>query len=254
VLIAFMLRRSGELSYYLGDWAHSHAVYSRAASIQSQLDRHGISWYSAYPPAALGALDLAEGRIKEAKHQFALALSVAERTGDLQALVGIGCCLAELELLTRQTEEAYARLTPLLTRARAESPLHAHRLLWLVAWAQLDLGDHEGAARTLEAAPADSMRVSQLDDARVQVLLRIRERRWQEGEATLKDAIALARAMPYPYAEAKALSVYGQLHVARGELEPARKKYQAALTICGRLGEGLYRPHIEQALAEVKRE
>jgi hypothetical protein len=55
--------------------------------------------------------------------------------------------------------------------------------------------------------------------------------------------------MPYPYAEAKALYVYGQLLVAKGEPGPAREQYWAALAICDQLGEGLYRPHIERALA-----
>ena len=63
--------------------------------------------------------------------------------------------------------------------------------------------------------------------------------------------LRLVRAMPYPYAEAKALYVYGQLHAVKGETEQAREKYEAAIAICERLGEGLYRPHIERALAEL---
>jgi hypothetical protein len=54
--------------------------------------------------------------------------------------------------------------------------------------------------------------------------------------------------MGYSYAEAKALYVYGQLHAARGEPEQARKMYQAALLICHRLGEGLYRKCIDREL------
>jgi hypothetical protein len=36
---------------------------------------------------------------------------------------------------------------------------------------------------------------------------------------------------------------------AKGEPEQAREKYQQALAICDQLGEGLYRPNIEQELA-----
>jgi hypothetical protein len=57
--------------------------------------------------------------------------------------------------------------------------------------------------------------------------------------------------MPYPYAEAKALYVFGQLHAAKGEQEQARKAYDASLAILNRLGEGLYRPHVERALTEL---
>jgi hypothetical protein len=43
--------------------------------------------------------------------------------------------------------------------------------------------------------------------------------------------------------------VYGQLHAARGERQRAREMYQAALVICDRLGEDLYRSHIARELA-----
>lgn len=42
----------------------------------------------------------------------------------------------------------------------------------------------------------------------------------------------------------------GPLTDVQGEPERAREKYRAALAICARLGEGLYHPHIERALAE----
>ena len=78
-----------------------------------------------------------------------------------------------------------------------------------------------------------------------------RQRRWEEGEAALEEALALCRAMPYPYAEVKALYVCGQHHAARSELEEARETYEAALTICTRLGEHLYAEQIEHARAEL---
>jgi tetratricopeptide (TPR) repeat protein len=84
-----------------------------------------------------------------------------------------------------------------------------------------------------------------VDGLRVLAMVRMRQERWEEACALLQESIELCRAMPYPYAEAKALYVYGQLHAARGEPESAAEKYQAALAICDRLGEGLYRPHIE---------
>ncbi len=91
-----------------------------------------------------------------------------------------------------------------------------------------------------------------LDTLRVCALLDVRQARWHEAERALEEALALARAMPYPYAEAKALLVYGQLHAAKGEPEPARARFAAALAILDRLGEGLYRPHIARALAELQ--
>jgi hypothetical protein len=64
--------------------------------------------------------------------------------------------------------------------------------------------------------------------------------------------LALARQMPYPYAEAKALSTYGDLLVANGQPERARDQYEAALTILRSVGEVLYTERIERALAEIR--
>jgi predicted PurR-regulated permease PerM len=61
--------------------------------------------------------------------------------------------------------------------------------------------------------------------------------------------LALARQMPYPYAEAKALSTYGDLLVANGQPKRARNQYNAALAILRPLGEVPYTERIEQALA-----
>jgi hypothetical protein len=66
--------------------------------------------------------------------------------------------------------------------------------------------------------------------------------------AALDDAITLSRSIPYPYAEARALYVYGQLHASKREPEQARVYYEQALTILNHLGERLYAERIEQAL------
>jgi hypothetical protein len=121
-------------------------------------------------------------------------------------------------------------------------------LLPLLAWAQLALDRDDEAAATLATCKARCGKLWLVDALRIEALLAIKQRRWQEAAALLDEALAMCRAMPYPYAEAKALSVYGQLHEAKGEPVQAREKYVAALAICARLGEGLYRPHIERAL------
>ncbi len=72
------------------------------------------------------------------------------------------------------------------------------------------------------------------------------------ADAALREAIQVAREVLYPYAEAKARYVYGQLHAAKGEPELAREQFEAALAICGRLGERLYAVRIERALAALE--
>jgi len=143
---------------------------------------------------------------------------------------------------------AYARLEPLLDRLGLQER-QVTPLLPLLAWAQLELDRDEQAAVTLAACHARRGRLWLVDALRVRAMLAMKQQQWQDAAASLDESLALCRAMPYPYAEAKALYVYGQFHTAKGEPDLAREQYHAALAICERLGEGLYRPHIERALA-----
>jgi tetratricopeptide (TPR) repeat protein len=87
-----------------------------------------------------------------------------------------------------------------------------------------------------------------MDALRVRALIAMRQERYQEAASDLDEAIALCQAMPYPYAEAKALWIYGPLEVARGDPVAAHQRFEQALAICDRLGEGLYRTYIERDL------
>jgi hypothetical protein len=87
---------------------------------------------------------------------------------------------------------------------------------------------------------------------RVQALLKMKVARWSDAADMLDEALALCRTMPYPCAELKAFWVYGRLEVARGDLAAARERFTQALAICERLGEGLYRAHIERDLAALE--
>jgi tetratricopeptide (TPR) repeat protein len=123
----------------------------------------------------------------------------------------------------------------------------------VLAWAEAELGHDAQAAERLEAAiawaTAQSWHLYLADALRIKGILAAKQQRWEDARAVLDEAITSCRAMPYPYAEAKALYVYGQQYAATGEPEQARTQYQAALSICQRLGEGHYRPHIERAMA-----
>jgi hypothetical protein len=75
--------------------------------------------------------------------------------------------------------------------------------------------------------------------------------RWDVASAALDEALARTRAMPYPYAEAKALWAYGRLELARENPAAAQKRFTQALVICEQLGEGLYRKQIARDLREL---
>jgi hypothetical protein len=59
----------------------------------------------------------------------------------------------------------------------------------------------------------------------------------------------LTRGMPYPYAEARLLHVYGAMHLQKGEPGPARERLEAALAIFRRLGARKDAERTKQLLA-----
>jgi uncharacterized protein HemY len=64
----------------------------------------------------------------------------------------------------------------------------------------------------------------------------MRQAHWAEAAAALEEGIALARSMPYPYAVALLLHLYGDLHIEKGEPELARERLQMALLLFRQLG------------------
>ena len=54
-------------------------------------------------------------------------------------------------------------------------------------------------------------------------MVAIRQEQWAEAERALEESVMLARTLPYPYAEARLLRVCGEMHIAKGEPEPARE-------------------------------
>jgi hypothetical protein len=58
--------------------------------------------------------------------------------------------------------------------------------------------------------------------------------------------------MLYPYAEARLLHVYGEMHARKGEPEPARERLEAALAIFRRLGARKDVERVEQVLSALR--
>jgi tetratricopeptide (TPR) repeat protein len=71
----------------------------------------------------------------------------------------------------------------------------------------------------------------------------VQQGRWDEARQAYEEAASLARAIPYPYAEAVAHYEYGMLHWQRGELEQAVEQLEEALITFRHLGA---RPLIER--------
>ena len=79
------------------------------------------------------------------------------------------------------------------------------------------------------------------------------EGHWQEAARALEEGLELTLRMPYPYAEARLLQVYGLMHAAMGERGPARERLEEALAIFRRLGAHKDVKRVEQVVTDLQR-
>jgi tetratricopeptide (TPR) repeat protein len=238
----------GMLDFIQGDWPEAQRVYERMAAVQDAMEvKHSA------PLVVLlgGLLKIAQGRIDAAQAEL-WRLGQADTAENMAARARIQAVFAEELLLSGRFTQALERLRPLQTAqttAIADLPPAFPMLAWAYAGCGKLAEAHEVLQTGIDYATARAYQSILADALRIEGMLALYEQKWEEARQALGQAQMMSRSVGYPYAEAKALSVYGQLHVAMGEPEQAREKYQAALVICDRLGERLYRPHIARDLA-----
>ena len=133
---------------------------------------------------------------------------------------------------------AVARLEPLCDPPGRED-YDVTALLPALACAYLELDRLDEASATVDQALAharrEEMRLVLVDALRVQAMIALRQGRWVEAAASLKEGIELARCMPYPYAEVRLLRLEAALHTATGKPELARERLDAATAIASTL-------------------
>jgi tetratricopeptide (TPR) repeat protein len=76
-----------------------------------------------------------------------------------------------------------------------------------------------------------------------------RQGAWEEATQTFEQALALARQIKYPYAQARALYQYGSMMMKQGDTVQALRLLQEALVIFQRLGARPYTERTERLLA-----
>ena len=235
--LAHLLSGRGLNAFALGEWQRARTDFERATTVVGST---GQFWYATYPPHGLGLLCLAEGRQEEAADYLAQALTLAEGNHDLQALCWVQGALAEWDLLSGRPEAARGRLVPLLD-APGLIVSYSRESLALLPWAYLELG---------EVGQAQALLAQVISTARQAQMVLSRQECWEEAEHGLEEALTLCRGMAAPYAEAKTLYVAGLVSRRRNEFEPARQRFEAALTILEQLGERLYARSIEPLLGK----
>ena len=248
--LAHQLKNFALFLFDYGDWQRMRDVFTHAESVMQEADHYyGETWQSAGITATRGMLTLAEGGEEDGRRLLEAAMEGFTRAGFGLGLVSPTCALAEADLLAGYAEQARRRLTTLLSDPNTTPAEGNDRgpLLFL-AWAEMALGHLEDAEARLNALLTGATPLCRADALWVQGLLATLQKRWDKGVAALDEALALTRAMPFPYAELKALWVYGQLEAARQNPAAVRKHFKQALAICDRLGENLYRKRIERDL------
>ncbi len=250
--IGYVTFLHGELVYLMGEWELALADFERAGAI---LQAAGPSWASLYPALGLGLLCLAQGTSDEAHRRMDdEVMGPAERAGNLYVLRWAAPNVAERDLLEGHPAMARDRIEPWLD-APGQEEGDVTAMLPFLAWAYLNLGDQSRAEALVAASVRRATRAQNdnalVDALRVQGIVATRADRFAQAEEALTRAIALGERMPYPHTVMKCLYAYGQLEITRGHPEQAHERLEAALAICSRLGERLFREQIERALAEM---
>jgi len=217
VSLSFPLTLGARVDSIDGNWRRAHDQLKRALDLSRQVER---SWYAPCPPIFLARLLLAEGVREAAVVASSQALALAERSGDLQAVRWAAPTMAELDIQEGRPAAAVARLTPLLDQAGLEE-CDVTALLPVLAAALLDLGQVDEAsklvAQALARARREGLRIFLVEALQVQAQVALRQEQWAEVECSLEEGMAVARAIPYPYAEAQILRLDSQRHAALGD-------------------------------------
>jgi DNA-binding SARP family transcriptional activator/predicted ATPase len=234
--VVFMTQGLGRATFRLGQWEMARSYLQRAAAISREAGR---SWASPYPPLELGRLSLAEGDWDAAAVHLQECLDRARENGDMQALRSAQRLLAQRDIMTGRPEAARARLEPLVQGPRAADG-DVIVLLPTLAWAQLEMNNSGQAAallrKAVDRAMAAGNQLALLDALHVQARVAIARKRWHDAAQALQRALALARSMPYLYAEASMLYTHGELLAHQGQREKAVQQLSEALAIFRRLG------------------
>jgi tetratricopeptide (TPR) repeat protein len=247
------LARLADVTTDAGIWAETHTYLDR---LDVLLREPGTSSAMlVYFWGVRGALALAEGRRAEAAADLERAVERARREDAVLWTTYAQLLLAERDILDGRPQEARRRVEPFLALRGKKDDFDIPRLLAVAAWAALEQGDEEQAQVWLDDvlgwALGERHFWSLFYAWRVLALMAIRHGRWEVAEYAAEQVLPLTRRGPFPAEEIKARYTRGLVHAARGEGERAHEEYRVALSICDRLGEGLYRPHIERALADL---
>ena len=243
--------RRGIAAFDQGKWDAAREHLRRALDLTARSD----AWmFSTTPAAMMGELSFARGDEATAEGFFEqVARGGASANDNLTRIAGR---LAERDLLAGQASAANERLA-IMARPAHHANVYMTGLLAEQAWALASVGATTQAAQQLDEALARARRLG-LRPALCDSLIYSAWIARMGGDdvaalSALDEAIALSRALPRPYAEAKARYLCGLLREQAGEWEAAQEQYTAAVEILRGLGERQYAVLAEAALTRALR-
>jgi transcriptional regulator with XRE-family HTH domain/tetratricopeptide (TPR) repeat protein len=242
-VLASMLCNRADIAFSQGEWERTRAGLVAARTLADDVEE---SWITAFPRVQMGLLELAQQQLDAVPETLEAAALLARRTNNVEPLRWAECGLAERDLLLEQPARARARLAPLLDR-HGQQELDGIRPLALLAWARAEDGAEAGALITeaIQRAREQAMRPVLAHALWVRALLDLRANQLDEATSALAESLALAHAMPLPYAEGKALYLDGLLNRQRGDRAGAAAQLDAARAVFSRLGERMYAGMVE---------
>jgi ATP/maltotriose-dependent transcriptional regulator MalT len=240
-----------EAEFLLGEWATARRTYARAAREASGVD---AAWYQGFVQLGLAAIEVAEGNWNAAERQLAGCLVESPRLGHHNRREHALRLLARRDVLAGDATAALARLDEVV---RAEGEEHPGTLA-VRAWALLESGDVARAstavARAVELGAAQGNRLDLCEALLVRGQVERSQGDLGAATRTLADGLALARAMPCPYAEARLRYARARVFAELGQLNDATRELEVATRTLRQLGARPYLEAAERYAAQLRRD
>lgn len=249
--IATILEALGWLAVTTGEWERAHAYIDRLEALIRAWDMTHMGVILA---VLRGSLALLKGEQLDADRSLDEALAFTASTEAEGWRRDIQHKLAMRDLAEGHPKQALARLESVLD---GEHPSEDAARGYLVAYAEARLAvgrperAEELAADVIRHARAEGDHLALLDMLRVYGMVLTIQERWDEARRAFEEAVSLASRMPYPYAQARALTGLGKMFLAGGQPDQACQQLAEALAIFRRLGAKRDIQQVEGMLATV---
>ena len=255
--IASAISGLGAVFLHLGEWALARDHLQRALDVSR--DAAGDWMYDwRWIRIDLAKLCLFEGKWQEGARHLADCLNPSQADAsldpfDVMSRLYARWLRARLDLLLGNPDAAFSQIADARDDFRL-GRINMAEVQPTLAEVYLALGDSaragEVAANATTQARDVGHRLALVDALTVHGLVLARQSRWAEAARGLEEAVSLARTLPYPYGEARALYELGLMEAENRDPGSARARLEQALGVFERLAA---RPYCERARAALSR-